>query len=446
MHLVKFVFKGLFKSKSLFKSQEIARYMKNSAWMLAEYILKIFSAIFVGIYVARYLGPEQFGILSYALAISSIMMAVGRLGMESVLVRDLAQHPYNRLAYMGTAFRLMLTVAIVGMLVMGALVIFWETDYNSRICILIISLGALFQAFSVIDYNFQSQVRAKYSTLAKSLALSLTSIVKLVMVWSGAELVHFAVVYALDYAAIGFFLVVFNFKKEGMRFIGRFETVLLKPLLKSAWPMVLSAVSAILYMRVDQLMIKNMLGLHELGLYAAAVKIYEGWVVVPYVISISLLPAIVKIKSRSISEYEKNMAMLFSLMFWSGACIALIATFLGDQLILLSFGSEYLGSGGVLAIVMWAAAFASLGSITARYLTVEGMERKIAIRTFLGLAINIALNILLIPLYGIKGAAIATLVTMFFSNFAINYTDRSLTQLVRICNSSLTLRWLAYEK
>jgi len=266
------------------------------------------------------------------------------------------------------------------------------------------------------------------------------------MVWYGAELVHFAIAYALDHAAIALMLVLINFKKGNMRFVGQFEAALVKPLLKSAWPMVLSAVSATLYMRTDQLMIKNMLNLHDLGLYAAAVKIYEGWIVIPYVISISLLPAIVKLKSKSIARYEKSMVMLFSLMFWGSACVALVATFLGDQVILLTFGPEYLGSAAVLGIVMWAAAFASLGSITARYLTVEGMESKIAIRTFIGLVINILLNLLLIPVHGIEGAAIATLVTMFISNFAINYADRSLKQLVEICNKSVMFNWVTHEK
>jgi len=431
---------------NIFKSQEVIRYVRNSVWMLAEYLLKIVSAIFVGIYVARHLGPEQFGILSYALAIASIFMAVGRLGMESVLVRDLARHPDGRLAYMGTAFFLMIAATIVSLIVMSVLVLLLESDLSSRIYIWIISAGAIFQALAVIDYGFQAQVSAKYSSVAKSVALGLTSMIKLAMVWYEAELVCFAIAYALDHAAIGVFLVLVNYKKGDMRFVGRFETMLVKPLLKSAWPMVLSAVSAILYMRIDQLMIRNMLDLHQLGLYAAAVKIYEGWILIPYVISISLLPAIVRLKAKSIARYEKNMAMLFSLMFWSSACVALIATLLGDQVIALTFGPKYLGSGDILGVVMWAAAFASLGSITARYLTVEGMEKKIAIRTFMGLAINVLLNLLLIPSYGIKGAAIATLITMFISNFAINYLDVDLKQLVAICNKSVTFGWLAHEK
>lgn len=422
------------------------RYVRNSAWMLAEYALKVISAIFVGIYLARYLGPDQFGVLSYALAVVAIFMAMSRLGMESILVRDLAKHPEQRQAYLSTAFSLVLMAAVVGVIVLGILVYLLESDPETQVYIWIISTGILFQTLLVIEYNFQSQVKAKYSSIAKSLALSFTAVSKLVFIWYGAELIHIAILYAIDHAVIGLMLLIMHVRNRQVLFIKGFSSRLVKPLLKSAWPMVLSAIAATLYVRMDQLMIKNMLNVHELGLYAAAIKVYEGWIIVPYVISISLLPAIVKLRTSSVKNYERNMSILFSVLFWSSFSVALIATFFGDWIIRYTFGTEYLGSTTVLAIVMWAAIFSSLGSVSARYLTVEGMEKKIAVRTFLGLVLNIILNLVLIPLYGIEGAAYATLTTLFFANYIINYFDRNLQQLVGICNRSITLKWLFNEK
>lgn len=425
----------------VFKNQEVMRHVKNSAWMLAEYALKVISAIFVSIYLARYLGPEQFGVLSYALALVTIFMAISRLGMESILVRDLARHPGQRQAYMSTAFRLMLVAAVISMLVLGSLVYLLETDSQTQIYICIISTGLLFQALLVVDYNFQSQVKAKSSSIAKALALGVSSLSKLIFIWYGAELVHIAILYAVDHLVIGLMLLFMHLRKRQVLFIKGFDRHLIQPLLSSAWPMILSALAATLYMRIDQIMIKNMLNSQELGLYAAAIKIYEGWIIIPYVISISLLPAIVKIKSQSIEKYEKKMSMLFSLLFWASVFVALIATFWGEWLIILTFGPSFSESSLALGVVMWAAAFAALGAVSARYLTVEGMERKIAVRTFLGLLMNIVFNLVLIPLYGIEGAAFATLLTLFFANYVINFFDKSLQQLVNICNQSITLKW-----
>jgi len=408
--------------------------------MFAEYFLKIISAIFVTIYIARYLGPESFGILSYALAIVSIFMALTRLGMESILVRELAKFPEQAKANMGTAFMLMLIAAIAGLAVLSILIYFFESDPHTKIYIWIIATGLIFQTFFVVDYGFQAQVKAKYSSIAKSIALGLSSLIKVSFVWMHADLFLFAVAYALEYTIIALMLIVTHIIKRQPSFLFEFQNKLAKSLLKSAWPMVLSAVSAMLYMRVDQIMINNMLDAHQLGLYAAATKIYEGWIIVPYILSISLLPAIVKLKSSSPKNYEINLTKLFSLVFWSGIVVAVITTLGGEWVIRFTFGEAFAGAASVLAIVMWTAAFTSLGSVTARYLTVEGMEKKIAFRTIVALVTNIIMNLILIPIYGIEGAAVATLVTIFIANYLINYTDKELKQLVNVCNNAILLK------
>ena len=408
--------------------------------MMTEYGLKIISAIFVSIYVARYLGPEKFGVLSYALAIVAIFMAVSRLGMESILVRDLAKFPEQTKAYMGTAFGIMVIAAIAGLVILSTLVYFFESDAQTKIYIWIIATGLLFQTLLVVDYGFQAQVKAKFSSIAKSIALAISSSIKIYLVWTQADLQAFAIAYAVDHTIVAIMLLSMHFSQKQTSFLFGFKKTLIKPLLKSAWPMVLAAVASVLYMRIDQVMIKHMLDAHELGLYAAATKVYEGWIVIPYAISISLMPAIVKLKSSSPEQYEINMSRLLALVFWPGVLVAIISTFLGKWIIEITFGPEFINAGHVLAIVMWTAAFAAIGSVTARYLTVEGMEKKIAFRTFVALIINVLLNLVLIPIYGIEGAAIATLITILIANYFINYTDKDLVQLSRLCNNAITLK------
>jgi len=429
------------KVKSLAQNPMFMRYFKNSSWMLTEYALKIISAIFVSIYVARYLGPENFGVLSYVLAIVAIFMAISRLGMESILVRDLAKHPEQSKAYMGTAFSLMFVTAIISVIVLSMMTYFVESDSQIKLYIWIISTGLIFQAFLAIDYSFQAQVKAKYSSIAKSFALAISSIIKIYLVGIQADLLLFAIAYALDYFVVAFMLINTYIIKKQPSFLLAYNKKLVKPLLKSAWPMMLSAIAAMLYMRIDQIMIKEMLDAHQLGLYAAATKIYEGWIIVPYVLCISLLPAIVAFKSSVPEKYEENFTKLFALVFWTGIIVAVIATLGGEWIIRLTFGEAFVGASSVLAIVMWTAAFTSLGTVSARYLTVEGMEKKITLRTFVALFVNVILNLILIPNYGINGAAIATFITLLISSYFINYTDKDLTQLLKICDNAILFRF-----
>lgn len=413
------------------------KYFVNTSWMFAEYALKIISAIFVGIYVARYLGPERFGVLSYAIAVVSIFMALSRLGMESILVREIVNHPIEKQQYMGTAFSLMLIAAIIGVGLVTGIISMFENDFQTKLYVWIISIGLLFQTFLVVDYAFQAQVQAKFSSIAKSIALAFSAIIKIYLVLIQADLLLFAVAYVLDQALIASFLIVMYIKKQQPSFLFILNIQLIKPLLKSAWPIVLSALGGILYMRVDQVMIKNLLDAEQLGIYAAATKIYEGWIIIPYVLSISLLPAILKLKSGSPVEYEKNLIRLFALVFWVGVIVAIITTLFADLIIKCTFGAAYSDSVTVLIIVMWTAAFTAIGSVTARYLTIENMEKKIAFRTTVALVINVALNIILIPIYGIEGAAIATLVCIVTANYLVDYTDKQLKPLISIKNRAI---------
>src|SRR5690606_443338 len=192
---------------------------------------------------------------------------------------------------LSASFFIMLIVSVISLIVLCACILYLESEVEVRIYILIISLGGVFQAFMVIDYNFQAQIKAKYSSIAKSVALVFSSVSKIVLVLNSADLYYFALFYALDYLVVAILLLVLHVYKKQVNFLQKFNVNYVLPLLRSAWPMVLSALSVVIYMRIDQIMIKNILGSYELGLYAAAVKVYEGWLVLPYVFGISLLPA-----------------------------------------------------------------------------------------------------------------------------------------------------------
>ena len=150
-------------SHFLKKNQNILLYIKNTFWMLAENFLKILSAIFVNIYVARFLVPEQFGVISYAIAIISIFMVISRLGMDSILVRDITLNPLQKKALLSTSFALLLITSVFSIIFISILINFIENDYDVKVFIWIISSGIIFQSLLVIDYNFQAQVKTKFS-------------------------------------------------------------------------------------------------------------------------------------------------------------------------------------------------------------------------------------------------------------------------------------------
>jgi O-antigen/teichoic acid export membrane protein len=416
------------------------KYIYNTSWQLLEYGLKLVASIFVTIYIARYLGPSKFGLISYLMSIIVIFMSIARLGMESILVRELTVNPSNRKNIIGTSFYLIIFGSIISILLMLAGVYFFSNDSSIQLYFIILSFIIIFQSSSVIDYNFQSQLNSKYSSLVKSTSLIISSGIKLVLVHINADFFYFVVAISIDHLLVFILLFALHYKINKFNFIFYFKTPVAKSLLKSSWPMIISGLAGMIYTKIDQIMIERLLGMQEVGIYAASAKIFEGWVMIPYIVSISLLPAIINLKKISHKEYEKGLTKIISLLFWVSFIVATIVSFYSSSIIELTFGKEFSSSSSVLSILIWAALFSTLGSINGRYMTVENYEKKIAKRMLISLILNIFLNLFFILNFGTNGAAYATLITVIITNYFLNYLDKDLKELVIINNNAILLR------
>ena len=403
------------------------KYFANTSWLLGERALRIAVSLFVGIYVARYLGPERFGLLSYALSFVGIFVALATLGLDEVVVRELIKTPEQREKILGTSFLLKL----VGTLLMWAAILvaipLTENDLQTNILIIIIAFGTVFQAFNVIDLNFQAKVKSKYVVHAQFVQLIISSIVKIILVVNEAPLIWFASVYSLDVIVLAMGLVFAYFLYNGDNIFSwkwSFETS--KYLLHDSWPLILAGVVISVYMKIDQVMIKEMLGAKEVGLYAAAVKLSEAWYFIPMAIASSLFPAIINAKVYQKEVYYQRLQKLYDLMVWIAIAIALPTTFLSTLVVEFLYGKEYLGSSSVLIIHIWTAVFVFLGVASSKYLLAENFIKKTFYRTFIGALLNIIMNYYLIGIIGIQGAAISTLVSHFFAAYFYDILDKDL--------------------
>ena len=402
------------------------KYFANTSWLLGERALRIAVSLFVGIYVARYLGPERFGLLSYALSFVGIFVALATLGLDEVVVRELIKTPGQREKILGTSFLLKL----VGTLLMWAAILvaipLTENDLQTNILIIIIAFGTVFQAFNVIDLNFQAKVKSKYVVLAQFVQLIISSIVKIILVVNEAPLIWFASVYSLDVIVLAMGLVFAYLYNGDNIFSWKWSFETSKYLLHDSWPLILAGVVISVYMKIDQVMIKEMLGAKEVGLYAAAVKLSEAWYFIPMAIASSLFPAIINAKVYQKEVYYQRLQKLYDLMVWIAIAIALPTTFLSTLVVEFLYGKEYLGSSSVLIIHIWTAVFVFLGVASSKYLLAENFIKKTFYRTFIGALLNIIMNYYLIGIIGIQGAAISTLVSHFFAAYFYDILDKDL--------------------
>ena len=393
-----------------FASPGFRKYFANTSWLLGERVLRMVVSLFVGIYVARYLGPERFGLLSYSLSFVMLFSSLSSFGLDDILVRELVQRPEQRNNLLGTVFWL----KVCGTIVMGtaiALVLkFKAEDQQTYWMIAIITFGFLFQATNVVDFYFQSQVQSKFAVRAQAIQLILTSLFKIYLVWNQAELIWFAFALMLDQAVVAvLFLLVYHWKIGWFPFFS-FRWTEAKKLMIDAWPLIFAGMVVSVYMKIDQVMLKEMLDAKAVGVYAAAVKLCEAWYFLPTALIASLFPAVIEAKIKSKTLYDKRVQNLYDLMVWSSIAVALPTTLLADWVILILYGIDFQEAADVLRIYIWAGVFVTLGIANSKWLIAENLQRYLFFRTILGALLNVGFNLWLIPIYGIKGAAIATLV------------------------------------
>jgi O-antigen/teichoic acid export membrane protein len=413
------------------------KYFANTSWLMGERILRMGVSLFVGIYVARYLGPERYGLLSYANSFVGIFLALATLGLDDVVVRELVKTPEQREKILGTSFLLKLVGTLLMWVAIFAAVPFTENDLQTNILIIIIAFGAVFQAFNVIDLNFQAKVKSKHVVHAQFVQLIISSIVKIILVVNDAPLIWFASVYSLDVIVLAMGLV-FAYLYNGENIFSwkwSFETS--KYLLHDSWPLILAGVVVSVYMKIDQVMIKEMLGAKEVGLYAAAVKLSEAWYFLPMAIASSLFPAIINAKVYQKEVYYQRLQKLYDLMVWIAIAIALPISILSSWIIELLYGNEYLESSSVLNIHIWSGIFIFLGVASSKYLIAENYIKKTFYRTFVGALLNIIMNYYLIGTMGIKGAAISTFVSHFFAAYFYDLLDKDLRKMFILKTKSL---------
>jgi len=415
--------------------QGFLKYFKNTSWMMGEQFLRIIAGLCVGIWVARYLGPEKFGIFSYALAFTAIFAGIAKLGLDGILVRELVNHPEKRDVYLGTSFWLKIVGSLIVMGGMAVIVPFTSNDPNTNLFIFIIATGLVFQSFEVVEFYFQSQVMAKIISICKITQLAVSSCVKIYLVLTQADLIWFVCVTTFDAVGLAVSYFITYWVKKNLAFFRKFDFSITKKLLRSSWPLIISNLVIMIYMRVDQIMIKEMLGEYDVGIYSAAVRLSEAWYFFPTLITASLFPAILNAKKINKSLYYSRLQNLYTFMVLVSLAVAIPVTFLNDIIVSVLYGPRFSGSGDILMIHIWAGLIVGLGIARGKWILAENLQVYTFIFLSAGLVTNIVANYFWIPIYGIEGAAYATVLaqamgTLIFPLF-IKKTRVSFYMMIR---------------
>jgi O-antigen/teichoic acid export membrane protein len=399
-------------------SPNLRKIIGNTAWLFAEKIFQMGFGFLVGAWVARYLAPERFGLINYAWAIVALFSPIAKLGLDQIVVRDLARNSEHKEETLGTSFVLKVISSIVTFFLIILAVFFLNPDSRLTLWVTaIIAAGATFKAFDSIDYWFQSQVQAKYTVWARNSSYIFINVIKIILIQLRAPLLAFAIALAVEQAITSVSLIFVYQKNSGSLLQWRVKLERAKTLLKDSWPLILSGIVIIIYMRIDQIMLGQMKGTEAVGVYSVAVKISELWYFVPQAIINSVFPSVVQAKEISEELYYKRLQKIFNFVATTGYIFAIAITLSSSFLINFFYGDQYAEAANVLTISIWAGIFVALGLARETWLTTEGLMKFSAATTSVGAVVNIILNLLFIDKYGATGAAVATVISQAFASY-----------------------------
>jgi len=394
----------------------------NINWLTFEKIVQLGISLFIAVWVARYLGPDRYGAMNYAIAFVALFSVLSKLGLDSIVVRNIVKNPHKKEEYLGTTLWLKFLGSIVLFILASVTINLLNTDNPEiKIFVIIVAFGYIFKSFETIDLWFQSQVKSKYTVFSRSLSFLITSILKIILILTQSPLIAFIWIIAVDSVLRAIFLIfIYQVRAPAHIFNWKIKLNTMKTLLKDSWPLILSGIAIMIYMKIDQVMLGSMINSSALGIYSAAVRISEKWYFIPTIISASVFPSIIKSQKKNRKLYLNRLQKLYDFFTWFSISVALLVMLSSRFIIHLLYGKEYAQAASVLSVHIWAGVFVFLGVASSKYLIAENLTKISFFRTILGSISNVILNIILIPIYGIIGAAYATLISYAVSGYFSN--------------------------
>jgi polysaccharide transporter, PST family len=387
----------------------LRRLLSTGVWRVGDQIFRMGAAVLVSVYVARYLHPTGFGLISFAAAMSTLVTAIAQFGMFTIVVRELVRRPQDRAEIVGSALVLRLvTGAISVLLALGATDWMRPHDSHTLLIVFIVAVVALPRAWDIIDYDYQARIEARPVVIARNVAFTAFAILRPLLVLVHAPVEAFAAAITGE-QVLASILLAHRWRADGLSVGLRSATLReLRDMVVTTWPLVIANLSTIVYMRIDALMLASMIGDTGVGLFSAATKVSEALYFIPAAAVATVAPALTAAHRRSRVEYNRQLLRVTRTLVWLAIPIAVIFACSSHLIIVGLYGRAYAPAAAVLSIHAWINVLMTLNICSNQWLLDEGDFRVNMYQTLVGAAVNIGLNLFLIPRMGIVGAAIAS--------------------------------------
>lgn len=389
---------------------------RNATWIVACKIVQMLISLVIGMISARYLGPSNYGLISYASSLIAFVLPVAQLGLRNIFVEQIISRPEREGQIVGTSLVMSMASSlfcIVGCMAFVAIVNAGEKD-TLVVCVLY-SISLFFQMSEMIEYWYQAKLLAKYTSIVSLVAYTIVALYRVFLLVTKKSIYWFALANAFDFTLISVALLVL-YRRLGTQKLS-FSFTLAKELFSVSKYYIVSSMMVTIFSQTDKIMIKMMVGNAENGYYSTAATCAAMSSFVFTAIIDSMRPMILDSRKRSVDQFNRNMSRLYSVIIYLGLAQSLVLTLLAKPIVLILYGKAYSPSIVILQVITWYSAFSYMGTVRNIWILAEEKQRHLWKINLSGAVLNVIGNFILIPKLGAVGAAVASVATQFFTNF-----------------------------
>ena len=411
---------------------------RNASWIIAGRVYHMVLAFVVGLLTARYLGPNNYGLINYAATYTSFFASFCTLGINSVIVKNFVDHPDEEGETVGSAIILRTISSVLSVVMMMCITFIADNgEKTTNIVVFLCGIGVIFQVMDTLDYWFQSRLESKYSAFATVISYTVVSIYKVWLLVTGKSVEWFAVSTSIDYLVVAIILLIVYKKRNGPRFSCSMRKA--KELFKSSYHFILAGLMVSIYGSTDKFMLKQLLNEAEVGYYSTAVSLCNTWVFLLTAIIDSLYPVILQSFNNK-ELFERKNKQLYSIVFYISVSVSILFSVLATPVVRILYGKAYIAVAAPLRIITWYTAFSYLG--VARNAWIVSYNKQNYLKyLYIGAAItNVVLNVIMIPLWGASGAAFASLLTQISTILVFPALIKDLRPNVKLMVDAILLK------
>ena len=389
---------------------------RNITWLVVGQVVRNLISFALAFFSARVFGPTNYGIIGYVSSYIAFFSSLCDLGINGIIVKEYVQKAHKQGEVMFTALTMKLVASFLSCMIFSIFMFIAkpaETVYG--VVAILLSISVIFNSFDVIAYWYQSRLESKKEAIISSVAYIVVAIYKVFVLVLGLSIEWFAFATSLDFVAVALLLTIFYFRDGGQKWNFSLKTA--KDLLGQSYHLILAGVLVAIFAQTDKIMIGMMMNMTEVGYYSTAVTIAGLASFIPLAIINSLRPVIMEKKKTDQGVYVHRIKQLYMIIIYFSLVYSIFVAIFAEIIVRVVYGDEFLGAVGALRIVVWYTTFSYLGGAKNVWLVAEGKQSYEKWFTLIGAALNVGLNFLFIPICGIIGAAVASLITQIVTNF-----------------------------